>query len=132
MMVKGLWQRKGIPGPGLGELRDVCKLMWSFTKESVQLQHNTCAKEENGIFTSSAFSVYDGDRSQAMLYSVPVYLDARACVELHRETYGVFVPYTVNKEAFVSVPTFVMCCGGDVGQRNRVAALIGKCMWYFG
>lgn len=91
--------------------------------ESVQLQHNMCAKEENGIFTSSAFSVYDGDRSQAMLYSVLVYLDARACVELPRETYGVFVLYTVNKEAFVSVPTFVMCCGGDVGWREQGSCL---------
>lgn len=42
------------------------------------------------------------------------------------------VPCTVGKAAFVSVPLSIMCWGGDVGWRNRVAALIGKCMWHFG
>lgn len=27
LMAKGLWQRKGVPGPGSGGLQDVCKLM---------------------------------------------------------------------------------------------------------
>lgn len=51
---------------------------------------------------------------------------------IQSEVYGLFVPYTVNKAAFVSVPTSVVRWEGDGGWRNRVAALIGKCMWYFG
>lgn len=124
----------GNPRPWLGRAQGCKQANVEFDKGvCIQLQHNACAKKENVIFTSSAFSVYDGDRSQAMLYSVLVYSDAHACMELYREKYMVYSCRTLSIRQLLFQYQLLSCAGGgDVGWRNRVAALIGKCMWYFG
>ena len=89
--------KQGNPRPWLGRAQGCAQANVEFDKGvCVQLQHNACAKEENGIFTSSAFSVYDGDRSHATLYLVLVYSDARACMELYREKYMVYSCSTLS------------------------------------
>lgn len=90
------------------------------------------AKKENGVFRSSACSVYDGDWSQDILCFVLVYLDACACMVLYREKSMVCLYCTLSIRQLCFSTNLCCAVGGDVGWRNRVAALVGKCIQYFG
>lgn len=123
-MVKGLWQRKGIPGSGLGGLKGCMQANVEFGKGvCVQLQHNACAKEENGIFTLSAFSVYDRDQSQATVNSVLVYLDACACMELYREKYMVYSCRTLSVRQLWFITNFCHVLGRRCRMEEQSSCL---------
>ena len=105
--------KQGNPRPWLGRAQGCVQANVEFDK-GVCVQHNACAKEENGIFTSSAFSVYDGDPSYATLYLVLVYLDARACMELYREKYMVYSCSTLSVRQLLFQYQLLSCAEGEM------------------
>lgn len=88
----------------------------------VQLQHNACAKEENGIFTSSGFSAYDGDPSVSG--SVVFCTGLFRCMCMHgviqREVHGIFV---LSVRHLLFQYQLLLYAGGRCGMEEQSSCL---------
>lgn len=120
-----MWQRKGILGPGSGGLKDVCKLIWSFTKESV-FNSNTIhvqRKKIGFLYHHLSQCMMEIDLSQAVPYSVLVCLDACACMELYREKYMACLCCTLSVRQLLFQYQLLSYAGGRCGMEEQSSCL---------
>lgn len=127
-MMKGLWQRKGIPGPGSGGLKDVCKLKWSSTKQSVfnSITMHVQRKKMEFLYHLLSQCMMEIHLSQAMLYSVLVYPDACTCMELYREKYMAYLCCILPVRQLLFQYQLLSYAGGRCGMEQQSSCLDWK------
>lgn len=110
VMGKGLWQRKGIPGPGLGRTE-------RYIQSNVEFEKGVCAKKELGIFRSSASSVYDGDVGLCCIWYWSVWMCVRAWNYTEKCVLRLYCTLSIRQLLFQYQP--LSCCGGRCGMEEQ-------------